>query len=80
MEVLAKSARRKAAGPFAHFEISKLGELLAAVVELAGEWLDLLMNNLVGSNVAALGERLAADLAIVRPLPSVSPFVSLIFC
>ena len=58
-------------------EIAQLGELLAAVVKFACEGLDLLMNNLMGSDVPPLGESLATDLAIIRPFASVSPFMCL---
>lgn len=58
-------------------KVSELGKLLAAVVELAGVGFDLLVDNLVGAHISALSEPLAANVAAVRPLPSVASFVSL---
>lgn len=52
-------------------------ELLATALELAGEGLDVLVDNLVSSHIAALGKSLAADVAVVRPLARVAAFVSL---
>jgi hypothetical protein len=54
-----------------------LGELLATVVELAEKWFDLLMNNLVRTNVATLGECLSTDVAAVWALSSVPSLVCL---
>lgn len=61
-----------------HLEIAKLGELLATVVELAGEWLDLLMDNLVCAYVAALSKCLSADVTAVWALASMPSLVRLL--
>jgi len=57
-------------------EIPELTEFLPAVIELAGERLCLLMNNLVGSHVAFLRKLLTADVTLVRPFASMASFVS----
>ena len=62
-----------------YLEISKLRKLLSTVVQFAGERLDLLMNDLVGSDVATLSKGLATDLTPVGPLSSMSPLVSLLW-
>jgi hypothetical protein len=51
--------------------------LFTTVVEPAREWLDLLMHDLVCSNVAALGKGLAADVAVVRAFSRVSSLMGL---
>lgn len=48
-----------------YLQVTKLRELLAAVIELACEGLDLLVNNLMGSDIASLSECLSTDLASV---------------
>jgi len=58
-------------------EVSELGKLLAAIVELAGKGFDLLVDNLVGAHISALSECLPADVAAVRSLSSVASFMSL---
>ena len=60
-----------------HFEVAKLGELLAAVVKPACEWFDLLVDDLVSADVASLGKCLAANLASVWSFPGMPPFVCL---
>jgi hypothetical protein len=55
-----------------------LRELLAALVQLANEWLDLLMNNLVRAHIASLSKSLAADVAVVGTLASMTALVSLV--
>ena len=54
-----------------------MSELLATVVQLTAEGLNLLVNNLVGSNVATLSECLAANVAAVGSLSCVTPLVRL---
>ena len=54
-----------------------MGKLLVAAVELAGERLGGCMHDLVSSDIAVLCERLAADVAVIWSLSSVSSFVSL---
>ena len=61
-----------------YLEVAQLGELLAAVVELAGEGLDLLMDNLVRSHVASLRESLATDLTVEGSLASMSSLMCLV--
>ena len=54
-----------------------MGELLAATFEATGEGFDLLMNNLVGPYVAALGESFTAGFAGVWSFPSMTPLMGL---
>ena len=54
-----------------------MSELLATVVYLAAEGLDLLVNDLVCTNVATLGECLAANAAAVWSFSGVTPFMCL---
>jgi hypothetical protein len=54
-----------------------LGELLAAVVQQAGEGLCLEVGDLVGADVAALGEALVADVAFEGFFACVSALMSL---
>lgn len=63
-----------------NLQVTKLSELLPAVVKLACEWLDLLMNNLVSTNISSLRKSLSTDIAAVRSLPSVPSFVCLTIC
>lgn len=63
-----------------YLQVSKLGKLLAAVIKLAGEWLDLLVHNLVCSYVSTLSECLATNVALVRAFAGVASFVCLIKC
>lgn len=58
-------------------QVSELSELLATTLQLTGEGLDMLMDDLVRANVAALSEGLAADVAVVWSLASVTTLVSL---
>jgi hypothetical protein len=60
-----------------HLEIAELSELFAAVVESAGKGLQLLMDNFVCSHISSLRKGLAADVAVVRPLASVTALMSL---
>lgn len=64
----------------AYLEIAQLSELLAAVVESAGEGLDLLVYDLVGANVASLCKSLPTDVTAVGPLSCVTPLVCLLAC
>ncbi len=54
-----------------------MGELLATVIKLAAERLDLLVNDFVCSHIATLSECLATDVAAVRPFTCVPPPVRL---
>lgn len=60
-----------------YLQVSKLGELLATVVKLAGEWLNLLVHDLMCSNVPTLCERLATDVTLVRAFAGMASFVCL---
>lgn len=60
-----------------HLQVAQLCKLLAAVVELAGKRLVLLVNNLVRPNISTLSKRLAADITTVWSFPSVSSLVCL---
>lgn len=60
-----------------YLEVAELSELLPALVQSASEGLDLLVDDLVRSNIAALSEGLAANVAVVWSFSGVSPFVSL---
>lgn len=60
-----------------YLQVPQLCELLAAVVEFAGEGLDLLMNDLVCTDVASLREGLSTDVAVIRPFAGVSPLMGL---
>jgi hypothetical protein len=54
-----------------------LSELLAAVIEPAGERLDLLMHDLVCTHVATMRKGLAADVATVWTLSCVASLMRL---
>jgi len=58
-------------------EVAKLCELFVALVKLAGERLRGCMHDLVRSYIAALGESLAADVALVRAFTGMATLVSL---
>lgn len=58
-------------------QVAELSKLLATVVEFASEGLDLLVDDLMSSYVAALSKCLPTNVATVRSLPSVSSFVCL---
>jgi hypothetical protein len=60
-----------------YLEVSELSELLATIVQSAREGLDLLVNNLVGTNIATLRKGLAADVAAVWALSSMAPLMCL---
>ena len=61
----------------ADLQVTQLSELLAAVIELACKGFDLLMDDLVCTNIASLGKRLATNFATVWSLSSMSPLVCL---
>lgn len=60
-----------------YLQVPQLSELLATVIELASERLDLLMNDLMRSYVATLRKSLAALVAVVRSLSGMATLVSL---
>jgi hypothetical protein len=61
-----------------YFEVTKLGELLSAVVKLANKRLNLLVHNFVRAHIATLRKGLATDVALVGTLARVSPLVGLV--
>lgn len=64
-------------GATTNLEVAELGKLLPAFFELAHVRLVLLVHDLVCAYVAPLREPLAADVAVVRPLPGMAAFVGL---
>lgn len=60
-----------------YLQIAQLSELFPTVIKFAGKWLDLLVDDLVGPHIASLCESLAANVATVRTLASVSSLVGL---
>lgn len=58
-------------------QIAELSELLVALVETAGERLCCCVNNLVCSYITALSKCLAAQLAAIRTLASVTTLMCL---
>lgn len=61
----------------AHLEISQLSKLFAAVIKFAREGFNLLMDNLVGTDIATLGKGLATNVTAVRAFSSMTPLVGL---
>lgn len=62
----------------AYLQVAQLRELLPTIIELASEWLDLLVNDLVGAYVAALCKSLAADVTAVGTLACVASLMGLL--
>lgn len=60
-----------------HFHIPELREILVAIVKLADEWLESLVGELMGSDVATLGEATTTLVARVWSLTGVTAHVSL---
>lgn len=58
-------------------QVTELGELFVARVQLAGKRLGRGVNNLVCAHVTPLRKRLVTDVALIRPLSSVSSLVCL---
>jgi hypothetical protein len=54
-----------------------LRELLVAILKLARKGFQLVMYDLVRANIPSLGESLAADIAAIRLLASMSTFMRL---
>jgi hypothetical protein len=52
--------------------------LFSAVIEETGEWLGVLMGDLVGADVSSLGEAFLADVAGERLLTSMASLMGLI--
>ena len=61
----------------AYLEIAELRKLLAAVIETTEVGLRLIVDDLVGANVPALGEPLPTNFALVWAFSSVPSFVGL---
>lgn len=64
-------------GTSSYLQVAKLSKLLATVVEFAGKRLQMLMNNLVCSNIATLRKSLATNVAVVWSLSGVTTLMSL---
>jgi hypothetical protein len=60
-----------------YFEVAELRKLFAAVIESTQVRLGLIVDDLVGANVAALGESLPADFTLVWAFSGVPSFVRL---
>ena len=60
-----------------YFQIAKLSELLSTLIKPTCKWLDLLVYDLVSSDIASLSKGLAANVAIIRSLSRVSSLVRL---
>jgi hypothetical protein len=58
-----------------YFEVAELRKLFAAVIESTQVRLGLIVDDLVGANVAALGESLPADFTLVWAFSGVPSFV-----
>jgi hypothetical protein len=54
-----------------------LSELLAAVIQSAGKWLDLLVDNFVRPHVSTLRECFTTNVTLIRTLAGVASFVGL---
>jgi hypothetical protein len=61
-----------------YLKIAELGELLAAVVQSASEGLDLLMDDLVRTNVPTLRKGFTTNVALIRAFTSVASLMSLV--
>jgi hypothetical protein len=60
-----------------YLQVTELSELLSAVIQSARERFDLLVNDLVCTDVATLGKSLAADVTAVWSLSSMAPLMRL---
>jgi hypothetical protein len=60
-----------------YLEVAKLGKLLSAVIKLANKWFDLLMNNLVRTNIATLCKGFPTDVAQIWSLACVPSLMGL---
>lgn len=60
-----------------HLQISQLGKLLPTIVQEAGKWLRVLVSDLVGADVAALGESLLANITREWLFPGMASLVGL---
>lgn len=60
-----------------HLQIPQLGKLLPTVVQEAGKWLGVLVGDLVGTDVAALGESLLADITREGLFPCMASLMGL---
>ena len=69
--------RGQPSGNTTNLKVSELSELFAAVIESAEIRLGLVVDDLVGTNVAALSESLATDFAWVWSFTCMAAFVCL---
>jgi hypothetical protein len=60
-----------------YLKVPKLGEWLAAVIESADVWLGLIVDDLMGADIAPLSEFLSTDVARKWSLTSMASLVSL---
>lgn len=60
-----------------YLKVTELSELLAAIVKLAGEWLDLLVDDLVCPDIAALSKCLSTNITAVGAFSSMASLVGL---
>ncbi len=77
MRLLWSVKGRRCRAEATYLQVAELSELLATIIESTCERLDLLMHNLVSTNIAPLSKRLAANVAAVWSLSSVSPLMCL---
>ena len=63
-----------------YLEVAQLCKLFTTVIEAAEIRLGLVMDDLVGANVASLGKSLSADFTLVWTFAGMSTFVSLEMC
>lgn len=61
----------------AHLQVTKLSELLPAIIKLTAERLDLLVDDLVSAHISTLRKGLATNLAAVGSLACVSSLMCL---
>jgi hypothetical protein len=60
-----------------YLQVPQLGKLLSTVIQSASEWFDLLVDDLVCTDIATLGKCFAADIAAVRALSGMAPLMRL---
>lgn len=60
-----------------YLEISQLRKLFATLFEFADKGFGVVMDDLVGADIASLSKAFPADVAIVRPFACVTAFMGL---
>lgn len=60
-----------------YLQVAQLSELLPTIIKLAGERLDLLVNDFVSAHIASLCKSLPTDVAAVGAFAGVSPLMCL---